>query len=153
MSIIFAVSSTHGLVQHDLREGGYRRQDFDAFLTTCSQRVNRNVVFIFDNAPSHLRAQECQLRENHSFRRQPPHSPFFYICEGAFSVWKASLKRMMAEVQDQLLEQPHQQRMATMAQLAEQCTTAVTVEMAHNPYHRVLSVLPSCIREEDINVL
>ena len=152
MSIIFAVSSTHGLVRHDLREGGYRSQDFNAFLTSCSQQLDRNVVFIFDNAPSHLRAHESQLRENHSLRNQPPHSPFFNICEGAFSVWKASLKRMMAEVRDQLLDQPHQQRLATMAQLAEQSTTAVTVEMAHNLYHRVLSVLPSCIREEDINI-
>lgn len=152
MSIIFAVSSTHGLVRHDLREGGYRSQDFNVFLTSCSQQLDRNVVFIFDNAPSHLRAHDSHLRENHTLRNQPPHLPFFNICEGAFSVWKASLKRMMAEVRDQLLDQPHQQRLATMAQLAEQSTTAVTVEVAHNLYHRVLSLLPSCIREEDINV-
>ena len=152
MSIIFAVSSTHGLVRHDMREGGYRSQHFNAFLTSCSQQLDRNVVFIYDNAPSHLRAHEAHLRENHLLRNQPPHSPFFNICEGAFSVWKASLKRMMAEVRDQLLDQPHQQRMATMAQLADQSTAAVTVEIAHNLYDRILNVLPTCIREEDIHV-
>ena len=54
----------------------------------------------------------------------------------------------MAEVRDQLLEQPHQQRMATMAQLAEQSTTSVTIEIADNLYHRVLSVLPSLRAQE-----
>lgn len=55
---------------------------------------------------------------------QPPHSPFFNICEGAFSTKKSSLKRSMTEVR----EQPHQQRLETLAQLV--FTDAVTNELA-----------------------
>ena len=119
VSVIFAVSHTTGLVHHEFVNGGFRSQHFKAFLESCSNILaGRNIMFIFDNAPSHGHAHEATLQMGHQFMFQPPYSPFLNLCEGCFSVWKSAFKRSMAEVRDQLLTQQHANRVATMMQLA-----------------------------------
>lgn len=153
MSVIFAVSNVTGLVHHEFCEGGFRSDRFNAFLEACSNILaNRNVMFIFDNAPSHNRANEAVLQAGHGYRFQPAYSPFLNICEGCFSIWKAALKRSMAEVREQLLTQQHPNRVATMMQLAEQAISSVTLPKVSNLVSYMLSVLPRCILEEDILV-
>ena len=93
-SVIFAVSNIHGIIHHAFKEGGYRTTDFKEFLERSSQMAaDRAVVFIFDNAPSHGGARSATLQQHHSFRFQPPYSPFFNLCEGSFSIWKAAFKQ------------------------------------------------------------
>ena len=153
MSIIFAVSNVHGLLRHEIREGGYRSEHFNSFLASCSeQATGRQVVFICDNAPSHGRAHDVVLQESHSVRYQPPYSPFFNLCEGCFSVWKAAVKRLTAEVRDQLLQQTHQMRMATMVQLAEQAVSDITIGKVRNFHNHILSVLLACLLGDEVNV-
>ena len=135
MSTIFAVSSERGLLHHAFKEGGYNGAAFKEFLEECSRLlVNHEVVFIFDNAPSHNSAATAHLQPNHSYRFQPPYSPFLNICEGSFSIWKAAFKRFMADVRHHLLLQAHQERLATMMQLAEQAIADVTREKIHCLY-------------------
>ena len=97
--MIFAVSSETGLLHHSIEEGGFAGEDFKDFLEDCSARLaDRSLVFIFDNAPSHKATRRANLKDGHSFRFQPAYSPFLNLCEGCFSVWKAALKRQMAEI-------------------------------------------------------
>lgn len=152
MSVIFAVSNTRGLVHHSFKEGGYRTTDFVQFLEQTSHLVtDRTVVFIFDNAPSHAGARNASLQPNHSYRFQPPYSPFFNLCEGSFSIWKAAFKREMAQVRDHILEEPHDHRLVTMMQLAEQSIASVTPEKVSHLNTRLLAILPSCLTEQNID--
>ncbi|GFO38692.1 hypothetical protein PoB_006519700 [Plakobranchus ocellatus] len=48
------------------------------------------------------------------------------IAIDAFALWKQALKTRLAEVRHDLLDQPFNERMATLAQLAEQETAVVT---------------------------
>lgn len=109
-------------------------------------------VHVCDNAPSHSRAQEANLRPTHRVMFQPAYSPFFNLCEGSFSIWKAAFKRSMADVRDQLLGEDHPQRTATMMQVAEQSIGALTLSKIKQLHAHMFAILPSCIREEDINV-
>ena len=152
MSVIFAVSQVTGLVHHDFVEGGFRADRFNSFLETISNiMANRNVVFIFDNAPTHNRAHEASLEVGHHYRFQPPYSPFLNICEGCFSIWTAAFKQSMADVRDHLFIQQHANRVATMMQIAEQSVSSVTLlTTVLNLVSHLMSVFPQCIREEDI---
>ena len=150
MSTIFAVSNEQGLVHHTFKEGGFNAEAFKEFLEQCSQQLNRPVVFIFDNAPSHNSAVTANLQVSHSYKFQPPYSPFLNICEGSFSIWKAAFKRLMVEVRYDLLQQPHQLRLATMMQLAEQAIEVVTCEKIRRLYHHSLTHIPACLAGEDI---
>ena len=58
----------------------------------------------------------------------------------------------MAEVRDQLLNQDHPNRIATMMQVAEQSIDAVTLPKIQQLHARMLAILPTCIRPIDINV-
>lgn len=153
MSVIFAVSNQNGLLKHSFKEGGYRHNDFNAFLEECSNAMqDRSVVFIFDNAPSHSRVADAQLRLGHTAMHQPAYSPFLNLCEPAFSVWKSSFKRSMAEVRHQILEEDQQRRIATMMQIAEQSISAVTTEKVRNMDHHLLQILPQCMDLQNIYV-
>lgn len=152
MSVIFAVSNERGLVHHSFKEGGFRGTQFKEFIEECSlQFSNIPVAFIFDNAPSHNSASTASLQLSHSYRFQPPYSPFLNICEGAFSVWKAAFKRLMAEIRYDLLQQEHQQRLASMMQMAEQSVSSVTITKVRQLYQHSLTLLPACLAEDDIN--
>ncbi|GFN74868.1 Dde superfamily endonuclease [Plakobranchus ocellatus] len=72
-------------------------------------------------------AVNLPLPQNFSVRYLPPYSPFLNICENAIALWKGNIKDSLAEVRDQLLREDHQQRMATLGQLAEQGTAVVTL--------------------------
>ena len=137
---------------HAFKEGGYNAVAFREFLEECSRLlVNHEVVFIFDNAPSHNSAATAHLQPNRSYRFEPPYSPFLNICEGSFSIWKASFKRHMAEVCHHLLLQGHQERLATMMQLAEQAIADVTHEKTRRLYQHTLTLIPACLAKEDIH--
>ena len=93
---------------------------FEAF------NVAQRTVLIFDNAPAHRQAAETQLPDHAEIRYLPAYRPFLNIAENCFSQWKAAVKRNMSEVRDQLLNQAHPERVATLAQICEQCVDVIT---------------------------
>ena len=107
-------------------------------------------TFVFDNAPSHRRAHEVHLFQHHQLRFLPPYSPFLNLAENAFSVWKAAVKRQLEEVRDQMLQQPHQQRLATLAQISEQNLDAITPDICRASWRQMRLLIPRCLRQEDI---
>lgn len=116
-------------------------QDFNIFLPHCSQ-----YLFIFDNNPSIFWARESVFVAK--INLPILHFSIPSVCRLspiAFSRWKSSLKILMGEVTIDFSNQSHPHA-ATKAQQAEQSTTTAPVEMTHNLYHRVLSVLPMSIR-------
>ena len=128
-TMTFAVSNISGLVHHELSEGGMTGERFVHFLQTVYTNHRANaVVFIVDNAAAHRPAANVQLPDDCGLCFLPPYSPFLNICENAFAIWKAEIKTTLADVRQELLTQPHQQRMATLAQLAEQGINVVTAQ-------------------------
>ena len=126
LTITFAVSNVGGLIYHELTEGGMTGQHFNEFIgTVCRLYHPLHASFIIDNAPAHRQAVNLPLPQNFALRYLLPYSPFLNICENAFALWKGNIKVSLAEVRDQLLREYHQQRMATLGQLAEQGTAVV----------------------------
>ncbi|GFO46270.1 parathyroid hormone/parathyroid hormone-related peptide receptor-like [Plakobranchus ocellatus] len=121
LTMTFAVSNVGGLIYHELTRVGMTGQRFNEFIgTVCRLYHPLNACFVIDNAPAHRQAVNLPLPQNFSVRYLPPYSPFLNICENAFALWKGNIKDSLAEVRDQLLREDHQQRMATLRQLAEQ---------------------------------
>ena len=148
---VFAVSHTRGLIGHDLFEGGITASRFIAFLESLNFAECRGrVTLIFDNASAHRRANEANLPAHVSTRWQPPYSPFLNIVENTFSQWKAAMKRRLSEAREQTLTQTHDQRLATMAQIAEQTVAVVTPDNAQAYFRHLQRYLLACLLCEDI---
>ena len=134
-----------------MNRGDTTIQNFNTFLAAASQAAgNERAAFIMDNAPCHRRAAEANLNEHHIVRHLPAHSPFLNIVENAISVWKAALKQRLEDVRDQMLDQTHGQRLATLTQLAVQSLDAITPELSAAWWRRVRTLIPMCIMLEDI---
>ena len=88
--------------------------------------------------------------DNVSLRFLPAYSPFLNIAENCFSVWKAGLKRQLEEVREQLLQQPHAQQMATLAQLAEQNLAEITPDACTSFHRGTRRTFPACIQLQDV---
>lgn len=150
-TMVFAVSHTRGLVSHSLFEGGMTCERFKIFLESIPMPAGEGrITLIFDNATAHGKAAEANLPERISLRWQPPYSPFLNIVENCFSQWKAAMKRQLSEVRDQMLNERHEQRLSTMAQVAEQCVGVVTAEDAQAFFRHLQRYLPPCLTQEDI---
>lgn len=155
-TVVFAVSNRSGLIHHDVFEGGMTAAKFNDFLEATSALLPGPCVYIFDNASCHGRAQLSaadggpQIPEIHPRRHLPPYSPFLNIVEMAFSAFKASLKRQLEEVRPQLLQQQHQQRLATLVQLAEQSVAVITPEKCVSWFNHTQRYLPQCLAYDDI---
>ncbi|GFR68304.1 integrase core domain [Elysia marginata] len=117
----FAVNVMNGLVHHELHQGGMTAERFNQFFHDTSLQCNpgQEVCFIFDNARAHGCAAETHLPAEFEMQYLPvpPSSPFLNIWENAFALWKQALKTRLAEVRRYLLDQPFNERMATLAQL------------------------------------
>ena len=150
-TLVIAVSNTRGLLHSETVQGGFNSERFNTFLTRASEAAGmQRATFIFDNAPCHRRAREANLFALHQFRFLPPYSPFLNLAENAFSAWKAAVKRNMEEVRDEMLQQRHQQRLATLAQISAQNLTAITPELCHTSWRKMRLLIPRCLRLEDI---
>lgn len=77
-------------------------------------------IIIFDNAPVHRQAENVQQVPNISVRSLPPYLTFFNVVENCFSQWKATIKRDLADIRENITCIPHQRRMASLEQIAEQ---------------------------------
>ncbi|GFO04910.1 Dde superfamily endonuclease [Plakobranchus ocellatus] len=151
LTMTFAVSNVGGLIYHELTEGGMTGKRFNEFIgTVCRLYHPLNACFVIDNAPAHRQAVNLPLPQNFSVRYLPPYSPFLNICENAFALWKGNIKDSLAEVRDQLLREDHQQRMATLVQLAEQGTAVVTLHRMQAAFRGMHAYLPACFGLDDI---
>ena len=75
---------------------------------------NVQLTYLLDNASCHRLAAEAVIPGHHVVRYLSAYSPFLNICENAFSVWKSWLKRELAEVRSLLVQQPHEEQLATL---------------------------------------
>ena len=152
LTMIFAVNVTNGLVHHQLHQGGMTAERFNQFLEDISLRCNpeQEVCFIFDKARAHVRAALADLPHGFQIQYLPPYSLFLNICENAFALWKQALKTRLAEVRHDLLEQPFNERMATLAQLAEQETIVVSPDRVAAAFRGMQAYMPRCFDKEDI---
>ncbi|GFS15587.1 sushi, von Willebrand factor type A, EGF and pentraxin domain-containing protein 1 [Elysia marginata] len=116
---------------------------FNGFLNHVSEiyQPEMEVCFVFDNARAHMQARNLELPEGFNIKYLPPYSPFLNICENAFSIWKQALKTRLTEVREQTFDQPFDERMATLTQLAVQETNVVTDGKTDDPFYpRVLEI-------------
>ncbi|GFO48713.1 replication protein a 70 kda DNA-binding subunit [Plakobranchus ocellatus] len=152
LTMTFAVNVLNGLVYHELHQGGMTAERFNQFLLETSLQCNpgQEVCFIFDNARAHGRAAEANLPSQFEIQYLPPYSPFLNICENAFALWKQALKTRLAEVRHDLLDQPFNERMATLAQLAEQETAVVTPNAMAAAFKGMQAYMPRCFDMENI---
>ncbi|GFS09655.1 hypothetical protein ElyMa_001303600 [Elysia marginata] len=79
---------------------------------------NRSQGFGHKVGASWCSRARVRIPAQHNIKYLPPYSPFLNICENAFSIWKQALKTRLAEVREQTLDQPFDERMATLTQLA-----------------------------------
>ncbi len=151
-TMTFAVSPTAGLLHHALSDVGMTSQRFCTFLEETVQHLSGNMqshVLLFDNAPAHRHAENATLPASCQLRRIPPYSPFLNIVENCFSQWKSRVKRELAAVRHTILILPHDQRMATLAQIAEQEAT-VTSDDAASFFRHLQTYIPQCMTRSDI---
>ena len=147
----FPVSYVGGLIYHELTGGGMTGQRFNEFIgTVCRLYHPLPACFIIDNAPAHRQAFNLPLPQNFALHYLPLYSPFLNICENAFALWKGNIKDSLVEVRDQLLREDHQQRMATLGQLAEQGIAEVTLDRMPAAFRGMQTYLPACFGLEDI---
>ena len=126
LTMTFAVSNRRGLVHHDLIQGGMNGERFNQFLEQIPLVAGQDTCLLFDNAQTHARAREANLPDHVEVRTIPPYSSFLNIVENASSTWKAAVKRELANVREELLLRPHEERMETLAQIAEQVVNVIT---------------------------
>ena len=128
LTMTFAVSARAGVSHHDLFQGGMAAERFNGFLNHVSEiyQPEMEVSFVFDNARAQMQARNLELPEGFNIKYLPPYSPFLNICENAFSIWKQALKTRLVNVREQTLDQPFDERMASLTQLAVQETVVVT---------------------------
>lgn len=152
LTMTFAVSAQGGLIYHELFQGGMTAPRFNTFLESVANAYapQSEVCFVFDNASAHGHANTANLPHGYSLQYLPPYSPFLNICENAFATWKQALKVSLAEVRHQILQQPHAQNMATLAQLAEQDIRVVTAAAMTNSFRHMQAYVPDCFAMVDI---
>lgn len=153
LTMTFAISQVNGVVHHRLQEGGMNGDGFIAFLNSVIEALpddGHQRVFIFDNAPAHRRAAEANLPQTIELRWLPPYSPFLNIVENAISQWKAAVKGDLAVGRDHFLLAPHEERIATVAQIAEQNVEVITPQNAAGYFRHLQTYLPPCLLFQDI---
>ena len=155
-TVIFGVGHTRGLLFPEIFEGGMTKERFHLILQTISQDNEGPLAFICDNASSHsganLRRDEGgpNLRPEHQCIHLPPYSPFLNIVENVISAFKWSLKNNLEEVRNQLLNQQHETRLATITQLAEQAAQVITPAKAASWFTHSQRYIPACLQRTDI---
>lgn len=156
-TIVFAVSSTRGLINHRLMDGGMTSVRFNEFLQETSQDQQEvQLTYIFDNASCHLRALQPnipggpQLPAQHSTRRLPPYSPFLNMVENAISAFKSHLKRRLEAERPEMIGESVNTQRARLSQLAEEAVVAITPQKSRNWFNRTHQFLPRCLDRIDI---
>ena len=142
-----------GLLHHQMLEGGMTAEIFQQFVGNVSSLSADDAAFIFDNTSAHRRAnhnaQEILIGAQ-IIRMLPPYSPMLNIVENAISYYKASLKRSLEEVRDNLLASNHDERMVTLAGLAETHLDAIRPEMAPAWFRKMQTYISACLHMEEI---
>ena len=98
-----AISNTHGLIHFNFSTGGFTQLKFAAFLGDLTNKLrnlfgNDQVIILLDNVRSHHNVP-LPHPDIYSFHFLPTYSPTLNPVEEANSVFKARLKRLLAENQ------------------------------------------------------
>ena len=134
-----------------IHNGGTNIERFNIFMEETSVAAGDNVqlTYLLYNASCHRRAAKAMIPGHHVVRHLLACSPFLNICENAFSVWKSQLKRELAEVRPLLVQQLHEDQLATLGQLSEQALATVTVGKCFEWFQGIRHLIPRCLRQGD----
>ena len=80
----------------------------------------------------------------------PRYNPFLNIAENAFSMWKASFKRQMAKVCEQVRNQRTEERQAMLVQLGRQNLVALTAQKMAAATRAMVRLMPRLLNAEDV---
>ena len=149
-SFILAASIQRGVIHHMIHNGGTNIERFSLFMeeTLVAAGDNIQLTYLLDNASCHRREAET-MNPGHHVVHACRHSPFFNICENAFSAWKSQLKRELAEVRPLLVKQPHEEQLATLGQLSEQALATVMVGKCIEWLQGIRHLISRCLWQED----
>ena len=148
----FAVNMTNGIVHHQLHQDRMTAECFNQFLEDASLRCNprQEVCFIFDNVRAHVRAALADLLHGLQIQYLPHILPFsIYYVRMLLPCGKQALKTCLAEVRHDLLKQPFNERMAALAQLAEQ-ETLVSPDRMAEAFRGMQAYMPRYFDKGDI---
>ena len=148
LTMTLAVSNRRGLVHHNLIQGGMNGERFNHFLEQVPLVAGQDTCLLFDNARAH-QAQEANLPDHVEVRTIPPYSPFLNTVENCFSTWKNAVKRELANVREELLLQPHEERMETLVKIAEEVVNVIT-RQGPELLLADATLPPDCKRQNDI---
>lgn len=145
-TLILAVSSRRGIVHSDFFQGGTNAQRFNQWLQDAAAAAgDQPAIFVMDNAPCHRHTQDAG-----AVKLLPPYSPFLNIAENAFSIWKASFKRELAEVREEIRNQDAGVRQATLVQLGQQNLAAITPLKMAAATRAMVRLMPRLLNAEAI---
>lgn len=160
-TIVIAISPRNGLCHHMAMDGPMTPANFSAFLVELSMLLGEEEVnFIFDNAPVHNNPPVLHF-DTHSIHKLPPYSPFLNPTESAGSAFKAVIKRLLSDPQQQRQFHDreaaaaegitlHAMRLRILHQLTGQALLTVTQEKCRRWFEHTLTYIPRCVREDDI---
>ena len=114
--------SHEGLLHHDFRNSNTNAEKMATFFTQLLVAIGpvTSVVLSMDDASFHQSTQLVTLPDNVKDRFLLPYSPFFNICENAFSCCKAVVTQDIAAIRHTLLQNSHHHRLAVLFQIAKQ---------------------------------
>lgn len=101
-----------------------------------------------DNASIH--SQAVIDHDLVTVKKLPPYSPFLNIVENFFSIWKAGVKRRLAENNEAFIALPHGERMAHLATIAEVAIEDLSITHAHTAFQHLCGRLPECFNRADM---
>lgn len=113
LHIIGAVEQTLGVVYHTIREGSLKKEDFLEWLKCLVDECETKgiapdeLTVVIDNAPAHSLAERIvDYRQGVRVIRLGPYSPALNGIESCWSVVKSSIKKQLAERQEELMTTP-----------------------------------------------
>lgn len=162
LTISMAVSPVHGLVHHNILDGGMNCEKFASFLSEVSELLadEQDVVILIDNAPAHADA-EFELPQHQLLRRLPKYSPFLNMTELANSALKAAVKRQLTDpvVQARIHNreeaaaagmtlQAH--RLNILKNIVIESLPTITPQKCRGWFQHCLTYTMRCLNQEDI---
>ncbi|XP_041464794.1 uncharacterized protein LOC121415591 [Lytechinus variegatus] len=167
-NVMLAVSATVGLVHSEIDFGTVTHERFERFLGATSTECNKlfpenaQIVFIYDSAKPHLRANlPVNVHAVMEAKILPPFSPFLNIAEMAHCAFKDAVMTCLAQpawqcrIEDKMgAEQSgvnlQQWRSNLLKEIAEQCIDTITPAKCTQWFNHSKTYLPMCLNSQEI---
>lgn len=153
---IIAAMDVSGLQHYQIYKKVTHLQ-FNQFLLECSAKIegDERVVFVFDNAPCHKRANEVTFPVSHSVKYLPPYSPFFNPIEEMIGQLKSTIKRYVQENIQRVYQKPENMTLAEhrfniLRESADLAFTKVSAIQCANYDRHQMEFLDRALAKDDL---